>query len=62
MKTVWHWKEVGKAVLGLIVGSIAITSAAVWLGVGGFSFLLGCVWGLIWGNIALARWEMYHFE
>lgn len=59
MKTVWHWKEIGKSFCVAIL--VAIIYSCIPLP-DEVSFLVGLVVGFISMVLCMAKWEMWHFE
>lgn len=61
MKTVWHWNNIGKMVLVLIVAAILASFVSALLPPSiGFIFGFGIGFGVV--MLCMAKWEMWHFE
>lgn len=55
MRTVWHWKQIGLALLGLCV--LSLLCAAI-----GMPFWLSLLLGGVYGAVAANVMDTYHFE
>lgn len=63
MKTVWHWKEIGKAalvILGVALVWVEVTSALDLSE--GVAFISGLAVGGVAGVVTLNLFDMFHFE
>lgn len=63
IKTIWHWKNIGKVTFTALLAAVGVAVLVVLTGIGSYAgFVLGYVVGVIATAIALDRWEIYHFE
>jgi len=63
MKTVWHWKNIGKAWLFVIAAAILFGFIANALELSGeISSLLGFFVGFVAMLFSVVKWDLWHFE
>lgn len=63
MKTVWHWKNIGKAWLAVLASTILFAVIAVAIDLPNeIAMLLGVVVGWCAMTFSATKWDLWHFE
>ena len=59
MKTVWHWKNIGKAFLLVILAGFGVAALNLPESIG---FLVGMVAGSAVMIFSMIKWDLWHIE